>query len=234
MKKIVLDWKKLRPDILNDFIVTVFTKSDKVSITIYEDVVEYVTALDKQVGGLEELIVIGFSSGGVVASHIVGNLSQFTFKKKIITYDTPWQVMDNVRAFQQKFLRLDIMFFAIVMRAYRNHFNYNEIKTYLDSSPGILYGADAMISMIKKIHNFSDAEMFRVTGFNMKQSPCTKIFNISSKYDPVVVRSTHNSFVQTYGSLGSITFVKNVQGHCSDLAFSTAYLQELMYAIDSI
>lgn len=214
--------------------IVIFEKPDKSSITIYKDVAEYIKTLNTE-NKLEELIILGFSAGGVVSSHIMSELNNYSFKKKLITYDTPWQVTDNVLSFKNNFIyRPDILFFNIVHEIYSNHYNVSEIKQHLiKKSNNIINGSVEMVDMIKKIHKFSNEEMYNVTPFNMEQTTETSVINIYCKYDPFVNRIIHDEFMLQNKSI--IKFpIYNIQkdhiGHCSDL-ISTNYLHDILRAI---
>lgn len=214
--------------------IVIFEKLDKSSITIYKDVAEYIKTLNTE-NKLEELIILGFSAGGVVSSHIMSELNNYSFKKKLITYDTPWQVTDNVLSFKNNFIyRPDILFFNIVHEIYSNHYNVSEIKQHLiKKSNNIINGSVEMVDMIKKIHKFSNEEMYNVTSFNMEQTTETSVINIYCKYDPFVNRIIHDEFMLQNKSI--IKFpIYNIQkdhiGHCSDL-ISTNYLHDILRAI---
>ena len=99
-------------EICNTYELIVLEKCNKTSIIVHKDIIEYINELNKS--GIDELILLGFSSGGVVASHIMCELQHITCNKKIITYDTPYQVMDNVCSFQNNMLvRLDFYFYYV-------------------------------------------------------------------------------------------------------------------------
>ena len=220
--------------------LVVFEKFDKSSIVIYTDVAKYLIDVyindkdGKRNCKLEELIIFGFSAGGVVASHIMSQLNDYKFKKKIITYDTPWQVMNNVSRFQKNYLyRPDILGFYIVYYIYVFHYNFNDIRHHLQISNTRLFGADKMIEMIKNVHGFTDTQMFDTTAFNFNQNPETKIVNIWCKYDPCVNRETHNEYISKHKQVcinGVTNVEKNKIGHCSDMAFDCDYLIEIMFA----
>jgi len=213
--------------------IIIFEKLDKSSINIHKDVAEYIKSINNE-NQIQELILLGFSSGGVVASHIMNQLYEFDFKKKIITYDTPWQVMDNVLSFKDNFLyRPDVLFFMIVHEIYSNHYNSSEIKQHLIKSNTGVNGAIELVDMIKKIHGFSHEEMYNITGFNIYQTNETKVINIWCKHDPFVNRKTH----ENYGIkiMDKIQFIiynieKETVGHCTDL-LTECYLKDIFDAI---
>jgi len=214
--------------------IVAFEKLDKSSITIYKDVAEYIKSVNSE-NPLEELIIIGFSAGGVVSSHIMSELREFSFKKKIITYDTPWQITDNVLGFANNFIyRPDIIFFSAVHRIYSNHYNFGDIKhNLIKNNKNIINGAVEMVDMIKKIHGYSTEEMQNLTGFNMNQCDKTSVINIWTTRDPFINRDTHNEFMLKNANkikFPVINIKKDVIGHCSDLVNSD-YLTDILKAI---
>jgi len=239
INKLSYDLEHVCTDTMNEYEIICYEKSNKTSIIIYDDVFQYIKQLDKELGGIEELVLFGFSAGGVVASHIMQKCKLMSFKKRIITYDTPWHVQMNVEAFKHNtFYRPDMLFFLKVHHTYSTHYNYEDIKQYLI---GQMYdknnnysGADELVAIIKNVHQFSYEELYFVTGFNFDQTPDTRVYNIYAKRDPCIDRDIHYEYVkQNQEKIGFYNeFIeKDVTGHCSDMAFSTTYLKEIVYAI---
>ena len=235
ISKLMHDLEVVHGEIMQEYELICFEKSDQSSIIIYDDVFHYIKQLNDELGGIEELTLFGFSAGGCVASHIMQRCKSLSFKKKIITYDTPWQVQDNVEYFQENYLyRPDILFFWKVHHTYSTHYNYEDIKQHLEVK-SYLSGARELVEIIRRVHNYSLDEMLSVTQFNFDQTEDTKVYNIISKYDPFVVRAgVHDKFVNQ--NKDKIKFKnkiieKKCIGHCSDMGFSTSYLNEVMFAI---
>uniref|UniRef100_A0A6C0HXX6 DUF676 domain-containing protein n=1 Tax=viral metagenome TaxID=1070528 RepID=A0A6C0HXX6_9ZZZZ len=239
IKKLIIDLQNNYADIIKTYEIIVFEKLDKSSIIIYEDVAQYLHTLHKT-AEFDDLTIMGFSSGGVVASHIMNLLADIKCEKKIITYDTPWQVRDNVISFQTNWIyRIDLLFFKIVHNIYSNHYNYADITQILNLYNNGLWncnGAYQLIDIIQKVHQFTDEEMYAVTGFNFNQTSNTKVINIFCKYDPFVNRDTHIKYVNR--NLDKINFKltnhnKDSIGHCSDMSLDTRYLDEVVNALIS-
>lgn len=211
-----------------------YEKKNKASFVIYDDVYNYISYLDKKINKIEELILFGFSAGGVVASHVMTRCKDMTCKKKIIMYDTPWQVHDNVDHFKNNIVyRFDIMFFWKVIDVYSKHYNYNEIKHHITNKKWNS-GSDELTQLIKNVHNCSHEEFYTMTGFNFEQTPDTEVYTIYSKNDPFVIREKSDLFVAK--NKGKINFKhkkieKNTWGHCSDMAFSCGYLKNVINSI---
>ena len=100
--------------IKNIYQVIVFEKLDKQTFVSVKDFETTVLTLNDEIN-IEELTIFGFSTGGVVASRIMSGLKSLKCKKKIITYDTPYQVLDNVLYFENnRFYRPDFYFYYLV------------------------------------------------------------------------------------------------------------------------
>lgn len=236
INKIMYDLELEYENLMKNYEFICYEKNNKTSFDICEDIYNYISHLDKENGKIEELILIGFSSGGVVASHVMSKCKYMSCKKKIITYDTPWQVHENVNNFKNNLIfRLDIIFFRTVHKVYSNHYNYNEIKQYLTNKKWNS-GTVEMAKLIQDIHNMSFEKFYELTGFNFDLSPDTKVYNIYSKKDPFVFREISDEFIKTNND--KIKFInknieKNTIGHCTDMAFSTNYLKDIIISIYS-
>lgn len=217
--------------LMENYELICYEKPNKTSFDIYDDVHNYILHLDKELNKIEELIFIGFSAGGVVASHIMQRCKNMKCRKKIITYDTPWQVHENVDYFKDNLIyRFDILFFWKVHDVYSNHYNYNDIKQHLVNKKWNS-GSKEITQIIKNIHNCSFEEFYLMTGFNFDQTEDTEVYNIYSTEDPFAIREPHDKFVAL--NKDKIKFFnknieKNTIGHCSDMALSTSYLTDII------
>jgi len=233
--KTIRDLQESHTNLFYAYELIVFEKPDKSNITIYKDIIEYINKNIAQ--DIEELVIFGFSSGGVVASHILSNLKHIKCSKKLITYDTPWQVMDNVRSFQHNWVyRIDILFFTIVYNIYNNHYNIDEIRSKLIKSGNpFKNGGKELVKLIQNIHNFTDDEMYDITGFNLAQEPTTKIINIWCKRDPFINRVTHNNYIRQRQDKVDLLNILNIEklhiGHCTDMAYDSKYIKDIARAL---
>lgn len=234
ISKLMYDLDTEYESFMSKYELICYEKTDKTSFIIYDDIHNYILELDKEINKIEELILFGFSAGGVVASHIMSRCKDLSCKKKIITYDTPWQVHDNVDYFKNNMIyRFDILFFWKVFDVYSNHYNYEEIKQHLTNKKWN-NGSDELTEIIKKVHNCSHEEFYAMTGFNFDQTNDTEVYNIYSKNDPFVIRELSHKFIEKNKEkikFKNNNIEKNVSGHCSDMAFSTSYLSSVIPAI---
>lgn len=237
MNIVLADFEKYT-DIYKKYNVVVVEKLDVCNLVMFEDFSQYVKHHDGLVGGCEELVFLGFSSGGVISSHCLAHLHDLKCKKKIVTYDTPWQVVNNIRSFTLNwFYRIDVwVMYNVVMTAYRNHYNYDDIKHFVKKKFWFGNGAYELIDIVKNIHGFDDSQLFKNSGFNFDQTHDTVVINIFSSRDPFHTLSTSGDYIDA--NKDKIKF-KNIfikmdrTGHCSNMAFSNKYLNEIYTAICS-
>lgn len=205
------------PCIAHDCQLVVYEKLDKQSFIVSPDVANYIKHLNNQ-DEIIDLTLIGYSSGGVVASHVMNALKDLKCKKKIITYDTPYQVMDNTRTFESNvFVRFDYIFYATVRNVYLNHYNYEDIKHHLNSG-GWFGGSRDLINMCYAVHNYAEEKYRAITGFNFDQGQDTQIFELYCEYDPVVDREMTDNYIKQHSKEHRVIKInKKTIGHCSDM-----------------
>jgi predicted alpha/beta-fold hydrolase len=212
---------------------------DTTSITIYKDIAYCIQKRYKE-AQWTELIVIGFSAGGIIASHIMSQLSKLSCSKKIITYDTPYQIMDNVARFQKNwFYRLDYLFFVLAYCIYKRSTQEN-MQGNMISLKQIVCGygtASELFAMVQRIHSYTYDNIYYLSSFNMDQDVTTKVISISNQYDPVLYKETHYRYLNQKATEGitlpSLTHIvkKGTIGHCSDMAFDREYLKYIVEAL---
>ena len=204
--------------IKNTYQLIVFEKLDKQTFISVKDFETTILTLNDEIN-IEELTLFGFSTGGVVASHIMASLKSLKCKKKIITYDTPYQVLDNVLSFEKNtFYRPDYYFYYLIHKTYLHHYNYEDIKHFVKHDKWS-NGASDFLQMIFKIHNLTENEFYKLSGFNFEQDKEVKIIQIYCKYDPIVNRTITDAYIKD--NIKSDTNMthdcKKCIGHCSDM-----------------
>jgi hypothetical protein len=162
-----------------------------------------------------------------------------SYKKKIIMYDTPWHVANNVGDFENyPYFRVDYFFYNVVYRIYNKHYNYNDIKQHLCKNNTYWkwnYGATELFKLVQKIENWDINQFNFFIAFNFDQDPNTKIVNIRCKNDPCINHKLNDEFIKKnlklikYDCLTTIE--KNVIGHTSDMAFNSNYINAIIRAL---
>ena len=224
-KKLIEDFVKLDKDFLNKYKIFIFHKEDACSLIIYDMLSNFIISNSKE---CKNIIFIGFSGGGVVSSHVMTKLKDIKCSKKIITYDSPYNVVENVSLFRNYYLlRLDTIMYKIVENVYKNHYNYNKIKDIINrfkiKKPTSFFKYyNDFIELVMNVHNYNDEELLYRSTFNFKQDKNTKIVNIYSTNDPVLFYKESINFILKKCDKKDINieFIeKKSIGHCSDFAF---------------
>lgn len=240
MKKTMYDLYNFTT-VFDNYDVIILEKRDKASLMIHEDIIQYINWLTQQ-KQYDEIVLFGYSYGGVVASHVAQALaSTGTYKIKIITYDTGYQQYDNILSFQDNYIyRMDMYYYWIIHTVYSTQYNYVEIKDKMTKDQKTCNGADELIQMLENIHSFGYEKTHFLTGFNLAQPPTTKIVNIMCDGDPIVNRNVHNEYIMKHlgknkdivNSLDITNIVKyDVVGHCSDMTNNTNYIVDIVFAL---
>lgn len=235
LMSIVEDLKKT--NVYENYEVIIIEKLDVCSIVMYDTFAYYIKELNIEKGGIEELVMIGFSSGGVIASQIMARLHEIDCKKKIITYDTPYQIVENIRRFTyNSFFRIDQwVMYGVVQSVYLNHYNYDEIKHHVVNNKPSENGANELIEMVKNVHGFNEESLLLNSGFNFDLTPETVVINTFSARDPF--HNIHTTVDYLDINKDKVKF-KNVFikedrcGHCTNMAFSTEYLKSILMALN--
>lgn len=205
--------------IKNTYQLIVCEKMDKQTFVSIKDYTKYVIELNNQIQ-LDELTIIGFSTGGVIASHIMHSCKSIICKKKIITYDTPYQVIENVLSFENYlFYRPDYYFYHVIYKTYLDHYNYEEIKQYVKHEKWT-DGSIKFLMMMFAIHNLTYKELYELSSFNFHQETETQIIQIYCKKDPIVNREICDKYIKEnmYKFKGKMkNDCKKCIGHCSDM-----------------
>jgi hypothetical protein len=234
MQKILKDLLVV-DDIRNNYQLIIFEKENKQSFICAPDVQSYIRTLNNG-KKMDELTLFGFSSGGSIASHVLAGLKDLKCKKKIITFDTPYHVMENVLSYKNTnwLFRPDIYFYYVIMKMYVKHYNYNEIKQFLKHD-NWTDGAKEFLEMIFKIHNLTEDEFYQLSGFNFDQDANTKIISIYCEKDPIVNREISDAYIKKNSNGFKVVSEckKGIIGHCSDMWSSTFDIYSIVKHIQS-
>jgi len=233
MCKTVEDLLTIR-SIADKYQFIVYENPRKSSLEMQSELAEYIHTLHRDSGGLEELILFGFSAGGILASHVMHELTALSFAKKIITYDTPLNMIDVMRMLNREMIaKFGLRYFHYEMvLLYRQHSNYEQIKSHIVSRYSDL---DTSLAMVEKIHGLSREQLNHYCHFQPEQSESVEIINIYCKYDPIVCNENQVRFLrEKYPDMkvNVYNMEKPMLGHCSDMVYGRAYLNDIIHAIE--
>ena len=204
----------------NNYQLIVLEKLDKQTFISIQDFTTTVLTLHDQIK-FEDLTIFGFSTGGIIASHVMASLGALKCKKKIITYDTPYQVIENVMSFENyTFYRPDFYFYHLIYKTYLDHYNYAEIKSHVKHDKWTNGSAD-FLKMMLAVHNISYEDFYKLSEFNLNQEKGTKLIQIYCECDPIVDRKICDDFINKhidkFNDLNMVNDKKPWIGHCSDV-----------------
>ncbi len=234
INKITYDLITLYPNLIDEYNLIVLEKEDQCYLSLYDDLSKFIEQTTPS--DIEEIIFIGISGGGVVASHILQRLKHIDCYKKLLMYDSAYSVIDNVLHYNSYiFYRVDYFMYFLVKDAFFNHYNYYDIKHKIIDEYPYFNGCNEYINMVKSILQYNDDMLYRESCFNFDQTEKTKVINVSSKNDHIIFPHLNKIFVEKNKhkfncSISNI--VKDTYGHCSDMAFSTDYIKYILYVLE--
>lgn len=235
IQKTISDMCSFYPNIMEEYNIIVLEKKDQCCLTMYDDLSQFIQQTTPP--SIEEIIFIGFSGGGVVASHVLQRLQHIDCSKKLILYDCAFSVIDTILHFYNYyFYRIDYIMYILVKNTFLNHHDYKTIKYKIVDKYPYLNGVYEYINMVKSILHYNDDKLRKEASFNFDQTENTKVFNIYSKNDHIIFPNVSNQFIENNNAhikFNMKTIVKNTYGHCSDMAFSTEYLHYFMFALNT-
>jgi hypothetical protein len=225
IKKTMYDLETTYPSIMANYELICYENPTKSYFTNTDNICEYIRCLNLEIDEIEELVLFGFSAGGVVASHVVSQLDDLKCRKKIITYDTPYHVHTNVDSFKNNLVyRADFVFFR---KVYYVYLDYADTKHFTD----IFWnsGSPRMTQMILDVEGWTFDEFYKKTGFNFNLAKDVCVYNIYSTNDPIVCCDLIESHIKEHPVGFKLKDIKkDTFGHCSDMAFSATYLTDII------
>lgn len=227
MEKMYRDLDQI-PTIREKYMFMVYNNNMLTNFDIAEPVSRHV---EKIVGkyGLDGIMILGFSAGGVVATHIMSKLKHLNVEKKIVTYDCPLDIYSMLNNHYSSYCRLDILFYFVVCCFYEIN-RYDALKKTLANC--ICNGGDepAVLKLAEKIHGMSREEIVHISQINIDQDEFTQLFFVNCIGDPVFQEDARSRFVELIGQkmkYPAKIYEKETIGHCSDMAFGNGYIDQL-------
>ena len=179
---------------------------------------------------LDEIVVLGFSAGGIVASHVMSHIKHIQIEKKLVAYDCPLDIYSMLNIQFNSFSKLDVYFYMIVRMFHENNF----CGILADTLKHCIWktgNEPVVFELTQKIHNISREEMIRISHLNIDQDENTDIYFINCIRDPVFESNIRDKIIDMIREK-CVRFPKIYEkpwiGHCSDMAFSKTYLLQLI------
>jgi hypothetical protein len=194
------DLQKMQVDneMLAKYKLLVYQNDVKTSLEVADDIIAFLTRYhDRTPGGIQKIVLVGFSAGGILASHVMNGLDflPVSCSKHIVTYDTPLSMQHIMHQFSKnRVLRLDCLYFyAVVLFIYWGHWRQQEIYRVIDRwAPPLMggfrwyIGVDKTVAMLCEIHGLTVDQFQFKTTFLYEQPANTQITHLCCKDDPIL------------------------------------------------
>ena len=211
---------KIISDIIDENLFTeydlcVYEDVNKTSLDLYEDITNCINNIKPK-----EIVIIGFSSGGVVGSHILS--MTLKCKKKLITIDTPYHIIKNINSYYYRLYRLDIIFYLMAIYSFNKK---DRIKYFSDAN--IFNGTRELCTKVKKRNNYGDKKLDYLSSFNINNDDDIEVISYISKNDPFVCLETHKKYfnkIRNKIKFRCNIYITNTKEHITEILFSKEYL----------
>ena len=171
----------------------------------------------------KEIIIFGFSSGGIIASHVIEKLQNIKNIKRFITYDTPYSLDKVVRSFVNSYFRFDIIMAyylkSIYVKLFKDivhKFNYSFIDGY-----NFIY--DSSKCILSKYVLEESKYYYKIMNMNFNLPYYIKMYNINSIKDPIANYTTNMKIINKNSNIIDFEIYnidnKNIS-HCTDMFYS--------------
>jgi hypothetical protein len=181
----------------------------------------------------KEIIILGFSSGGIIASHVIEKLQNIKNIKRFITYDTPYSLDKVIKSFVNSYFRFDIIMAYYLNRIYLklfkniiHKFNYSYIDGYnfiYDSSICILSKHILSNNILSKHILSKNKYYYKIMNMNFNLPYYIKMYNINSIKDPIADYEKNMKIMNKNSDIIDFEIYtvdnKNIS-HCTDMFYS--------------
>lgn len=195
----------------------VYENTNQLMFLCVDDIYNFIIFLSNQYVD-KEIVILGFSSGGIIASHVIEKLKNIQNIKRFITYDTPYSLDKLVKSFVNSYFRFDIIMAYYLNRIYlklfkniTHKFSYSFINGYnfiFDSSKYILS---------------NNRYYYKIMNMNFNLPYYIKMYNINSIKDPIADYATNMKIMNKNSDIIDFEIYtidnKNIS-HCTDMFYS--------------
>jgi hypothetical protein len=210
-----------------DFPCFVYENMHKLSFKSDEYIAEWIRKMLCQQYPDKEIILIGFSIGGTIGSHIIGHLTKSHLPNinRLITYDTPHSLNKSLKMVGQNWLlRFDIVVSYLFKQVFERLYGHLKNKISTTFWQGYKYIKSTSYYVFDENNENKSLDMFyKIVNMNYKLPYYIKMYNI---------HSTKDLFIDYYQNKRLITDVSNnidyeiilvdyhEPSHCSDMYYN--------------
>ena len=196
----------------------VYENTNKLMFLCVDDISNFITFLSNKYVD-KEIILLGFSAGGIIASHVIEKLRNIKNIKRFITYDTPYSLDKVIKSFYNSYvIRFDVFISYYLNKVYLklfknliNKFNYSFLDGY-----NFIYDSSKYILPTNRYY-------YKIMNMNFNLPYYIKMYNINSIKDPIADYSTNMKIINKNAHLIDFEIYtvdnKNIS-HCTDMFYS--------------
>ena len=196
----------------------VYENTNELMFLCVDDISNFITFLSKKYVD-KEIIILGFSAGGIIASHVIDRLRNIKNIKRFITYDTPYSLDKVIKSFYNSYIiRFDIFISYYLNKVYlklfknRIHkFNYSFLDGY-----NFIYESSKYVLPTHRYY-------YKIMNMNFNLPYYIKMYSINSVKDPIADYATNMKIINKNAHLIDFEIYnidnKNIS-HCSDMFYS--------------
>jgi hypothetical protein len=196
----------------------VYENTNELMFLCVDDISNFITFLSKKYVD-KEIIILGFSAGGIIASHVIEKLKNIKNIKRFITYDTPYSLDKVIKSFYNSYIiRFDVFIsyylHKVYLKLFKNvihKFNYSFLDGY-----NFIYDTS---KYVLPTHNY----YYKIMNMNFNLPYYIKMYSINSVKDPIADYATNMKIINKNFHLIDFEIYnidnKNIS-HCSDMFYS--------------
>jgi hypothetical protein len=195
----------------------VYENPNKLMFLCVDDISNFITFLSNKYID-KEIIILGFSGGGIIASHVIEKLKNIKNIKRFITYDSPYSLDKVIKSYMNSFIRFDIMMAYYLNKVYVKLFKnviHKFIFSYIDGYNFIYYTSKHVLPNTKYY--------YKIMNMNFNLPYYIKMYNINSIKDPIADYVTNMKIINKNSHLIDFEIHtidnKNIS-HCTDMFYS--------------
>jgi hypothetical protein len=196
----------------------VYENTNKLMFLCVDDISNFITFLSNKYVD-KEIIILGFSAGGIIASHVIENLQNIKNIKRLITYDSPYSLDKVIKTFYNSYIiRFDVFISyylnKVYLKLFKNlihEFNYSFLDGY-----NFIYDSSKYVLPTHRYY-------YKIMNMNFNLPYYIKMYNINSIKDPIADYATNMKIMNKNSHLIDFEIYtinnKNIS-HCTDMFYS--------------
>ena len=167
----------------------------------------------------KEIVLLGFSAGGIIASHVIEKLRNIKNIKRFITYDSPYSLDKVIKTFYNSYIiRFDVFVSYYLHKVYLKLFKniIHKFKFSFLDGYNFIYDTSKYVLPTKRYY-------YKIMNMNFNLPYYIKMYNINSVKDPIADYATNMKIMNKNSHLIDFEIYtvdnKNIS-HCSDMFYS--------------